>query len=58
LRVRCIISEWRTHKKESIMTALHKSQQAAEIIRCRDLYPTNGEKHLTPVVELEKTERS
>ena len=43
---------WSTHKKEPIMTALQKTQQAAERIRCRYLHPTNGQKLLTSVVEL------
>jgi hypothetical protein len=30
---------WRAHKKESIMTALRKTQQAAERVRCRYLAP-------------------
>jgi hypothetical protein len=29
------------------MTALQKTQQAAEIVRCRYLHPTNGQKQLT-----------
>jgi len=38
------------------MTALRKAQQAAaEIFRCRFLHPTNGQKILTPVVELGKS---
>jgi hypothetical protein len=36
------------------MIALRKTQQAAERVRCRYLYPTNGQKQLTPVVELGK----
>jgi hypothetical protein len=36
------------------MTALQKTQQAAERVRCRYLYPNNGQKQLTPVVELGK----
>jgi hypothetical protein len=35
-----------------------KTQQAAERVRCRYLHPTNGQKQLTPVVELQKAERS
>jgi hypothetical protein len=35
-----------------------KSQQAAERVRCRYLHPNNGQKQLTPVVELGKAERS
>jgi hypothetical protein len=40
------------------MTALWKTQQAAEKVRCRYLLPTNGQKQPTPVVELGKAERS
>jgi hypothetical protein len=36
------------------MTALQKTQQAAERVRCRYLHPTNGEKLLAPEVELGK----
>jgi hypothetical protein len=36
------------------MTALQKTQQAAERDRCRYLHPTNEQKQLTPVVELGK----
>jgi hypothetical protein len=39
------------------MTALQKTQQAAERVRCRYLHPTNGQKQLTPMFELEKDER-
>jgi hypothetical protein len=46
------------HKEVPIMTALHKTQQVAKIIRCRYLHPTNEQKQLTPVIELEKAERS
>ena len=45
---------WRTHKKVSIMTALRKTQQAAEKVRYKYLHPTNEQKQLTPVVELGK----
>jgi hypothetical protein len=39
------------------MTALRKTLQAAERVRCRILHPTNGQKLLTPVVEkLEEAE--
>jgi hypothetical protein len=41
-----------------MMSALQKTQQAAERVRCRYLHPINGEKQLTPVVELGKAERS
>jgi hypothetical protein len=40
------------------MTALLKTQQTAKRIRCRYWHPDNGQKLLTPVVELEKAERS
>jgi hypothetical protein len=40
------------------MTALRKTKQKAERIRCRYLYPTYGEKQLTSDVELWKAERS
>jgi hypothetical protein len=39
-------------KRGLIMTALRKSQQAAEWIRGSYLHPVNGQKLLTPVVEL------
>jgi hypothetical protein len=34
------------------MTAVRKTQQTAERVRCRYLHSTNGQKQLTPVVEL------
>jgi hypothetical protein len=37
------------------MTALQKTQQAVKRVRCRYLYPSNGGKLLTPVVELRKS---
>jgi hypothetical protein len=37
------------------MTALWKIQQVAERVRCRYLHPMNGQKLLTPVVELRKS---
>jgi hypothetical protein len=40
------------------MTTLRKIQQAVETVKCRCLHPTNGQKQLIPVVELEKGERS
>jgi hypothetical protein len=46
---------WNTHKKGPIMTAFQKTQQAAERIRCRYLHPTNGQKLLIFVAELEKS---
>jgi hypothetical protein len=49
---------WSTRKRGPIMTALPKTQQAAERVRCRYLHPTNEQKQLTPVVKLGKAERS
>jgi hypothetical protein len=49
---------WSSHKKGPIMTAPGKTQQTAERFRCRYLHPTNGQKQLTPVVELGKAEKS
>jgi hypothetical protein len=34
------------------MTTLWKTQQATEKVKCRYLHPTNGQRLLTPVVEL------
>ena len=48
---------WSAHKKEPIMTTLQKTQQTAERVRCRYLHPNNGQKQLTTVFELGKTER-
>jgi hypothetical protein len=36
------------------MSALEKNQQAAERVRWRYLHPANGQKQLTPVVELNR----
>jgi hypothetical protein len=36
------------------MTALQKNEQASERVRCRYLHPSNGQKLLTPVIELGK----
>jgi hypothetical protein len=41
-----------SQKKGPNMTALHKTQQAAETLGCRYLHPTNGQELLIPVVEL------
>jgi hypothetical protein len=49
---------WSAHKKGASMTTLQKTQQAAERVRCRSFHPTDGQKLLTPVVELGKAERS
>jgi hypothetical protein len=38
------------------MTALWKTQQAAERVRCRYLHPTNGQKLLTPVIRQRQKE--
>jgi hypothetical protein len=46
------------HKKEPSMTDIQKTQQTDERVRCRYLHPTNGQKQLTPIVELGKVERS
>jgi hypothetical protein len=40
------------------MSAFWNTQQEAERVRCRYLHPTNGQKQLTPIVELGKAERS
>jgi hypothetical protein len=47
-----------SQKKGPVMTALQKTQQAVEKVRYRYLYPNNGQKQVTPVVELGKAERS
>jgi hypothetical protein len=39
-------------QKATIISALWKTQQAAERVICRYLHPTNGQKLVTPVVEL------
>jgi hypothetical protein len=51
-----LLSLWHANKKGPIMTALQNIQKAAA--RVRYLHPTNGQKLLTPVVELGKAERS
>ena len=43
-------------QKGTYHTALQKTQQAAERVRGRYLHPTNGQKLVTPVVELGKEE--
>jgi hypothetical protein len=48
---------WCTHKKRHSMTALRMIQKATQIVRCRYFQPSNGQKQLTPVVELGKAER-
>ena len=40
--------------KRPIMTALQKTQQACERVRCRYLPPNNEQKLLSPVAELGK----
>jgi hypothetical protein len=40
---------WSAHNKGPVMTALRKTQQAAERVRCSHLHPGNGQKQLTPV---------
>ena len=44
--------------QKALMTPLQKTQQIAERFRCRYLRPTNRQKQLTPVVELEKGDKS
>ena len=48
---------WSAHKKGPSMITLQKTQWAVERVRCRYLHPTNGQKLLTPVVELRKGRR-
>jgi len=45
---------WHAHKEGPIMTDLQKTQQATERVKCRYLDPSNGQKLLTPLVELGK----
>ena len=45
-------------KRDLAWLPLRKTQQAAEKVRCRYLHATNGQKQLTPVVDLRKAERS
>ena len=45
---------WCAYRQESSMAALQEAQQAAERARCRYLWPTSGQKLLTPGVELGK----
>ncbi|EDL08933.1 mCG145919, partial [Mus musculus] len=52
-----LLSLWSTHKKRPSMTEHWKNQQASKRFRCRYLQPRNGQKQLTPVVELGKAER-
>jgi hypothetical protein len=49
------VMEWALTKKVPSITALWKTQQAAERVRCSYLHPTNGQKLLIPVVELGKS---
>jgi hypothetical protein len=46
---------WGAHKNGPSMTALRRTQQAAERVRCRYLHPTNRQKQLIPVTELGKS---
>ena len=46
------ITEAMECSQKELMIALQKTKQAAENFRCRYLYPTNGQKHLTPIVDL------
>jgi hypothetical protein len=43
---------WCAYKQAPIMTALQRAHQVAERVRCRYLYPINGQKPGTSVVEL------
>ena len=43
------------YRQEPSMAALQETQQAAERIRYRYVHPINGQKLLTPVVELGKS---
>ena len=45
-------------QKGSSMTALWKTQQASERVKCRYIHPTKEENQLTLVVELGKVERT
>jgi hypothetical protein len=45
---------WALKKRGPIVTTLRKTQQAAERVTCSCLLPSNGQKQLTPVVELGK----
>jgi hypothetical protein len=56
--VTLLLTLWSAHKKGSIITALQKTQQATERVRSKYLDPTNFQKHLIPVFELGKAERS
>jgi hypothetical protein len=40
------------------MTVLQKTQQAAERVRCSYLHQNNGQKQLSPVIELGNAEGS
>jgi hypothetical protein len=56
--LRLLLRLWSIHKKGPSITALRKTQQAAERVRCRYLHPTNRQKQLIHVVELRKAERN
>ena len=53
-----LLTLWSTQKRDLNMTALRKTQQAAERVRYRYLHPNNGQKQLITVVELGEAERS
>jgi hypothetical protein len=53
-----LLKQWIAQKKGPSMTVVQKMQQAAERVRCRYLHQNNGQKLLTPVVEIGKGERS
>jgi hypothetical protein len=49
---------WCAYKQGPFMTAVRKAQQAAGRVRCRYLHLTNGQKLVTPLVELGTAGRS
>ena len=52
------VTEAMESSQKWIYHAILNTQQADERVRCRYWHPTSGQKQLTPVVELGKTERS
>ena len=46
---------WCAYREEPNMATLQETQQAAKRARCIYLYPTNGEKLESPVMELGKS---
>ena len=53
-----LLKLWSAHKNGPSMTILWKSHQTVERVRCRHLYPTNGQKQMTLFVKLGKAERN